>query len=300
MHPDPLRDQLLFSCTADGARPLAFHAAIGSASRAIDLVQPGVYEGLRTFERRRFFGLRTHLDRLRASAAGFKTPLAYDEEVLVAGLQAAAASATAAFDSEARLRVDVAAAPATAFGCESSLLIAATPFRGVPAPLLRDGATVRTAPGLRRPDPAVKTSDFIPLREAWITAHGDPDAYEHVMLSEDGMLLEGTQSNLVLVRGGELFHAPHGVLPGVTVRAVLDLAREAGLTVHDEFVPLSDLPSIDEAFMTTSVRSVVPIRSIDERHFPAPGPVTRELAALYDTLTETDAVESTERESARY
>ena len=64
-----------------------------------------------------------------------------------------------------------------------------------------------------------------------------------------------------------LHHAPSGVLPGVTVRAVLDLARAAGLPVHERFVPVEELADYDEAFMTTSVRSVVPIRSIGEHRF---------------------------------
>ncbi len=294
------REQLLFFGDTGGAHVHAFPAAFGTASRALDVVTPGVYEGLRTFERTRFFGLRTHLSRLRESAAQFKRELSYDEDTLVRALEIAAREATGAFDAEARLRVDVTAETANALGIESNVLIAASAYHGVPAHIREQGAKVRTAPGLRRPDPGVKTSDFIPLREAWICAHGDPEAYEHVMLSDDRMILEGTQSNVVLVRDGELYHAPRGVLPGVTVRAVLDLARAAGVVVHDRFVPVEELSSFDEAFMTTSVRSVVPVQSIDERRFEAPGPVTRRLSSLYDELTASDAVEACDRESARY
>jgi len=294
------REQLLFSGDAEGARVHAFPAAFGTASRALDVVTPGVYEGLRTFDRTRFFGLRTHLSRLRESAARFKTKLAYDEEALVRALEVAAREATGAFDAEARLRVDVTAETAVALGIQSNILIAASAYRGVPAHIREQGARVRTAPGLRRPHPGVKTSDFIPLREAWIRAHGDAEAYEHVMLSEDGMILEGTQSNVVLVRDGELHHAPGGVLPGVTVRAVIDLARAAGIAVRERFVSIEELSSFDEAFMTTSVRSVVPIQWIDEQQFEGPGPVTRRLSALYDELTASDAVEPSSRESARY
>ncbi|MGB0330243.1 MAG: aminotransferase class IV [Planctomycetota bacterium] len=294
------REQLLFYGDSAGAHVHAFPAAFGTASRALDVVSPGVYEGLRTFERTRFFGLRTHLARLRESAARFKTELLYDEEALVRAVDIAAREATEAFQSEARLRLDVAADTAAALGIDSNILIAASAYHGVPEHIRREGATVRTAPGLRRPDPGVKTSDFIPLREAWVCAHGDPDAYEHVMLSEDRMILEGTQSNLVLVRDGELYHAPRGVLPGVTVRAVIDLARAAGVAVHDRFVAVEELSSFDEAFLTTSVRSVVPVRRIDGCSFEVIGPVTRRLSSLYDELTASDAVEASDRESARY
>lgn len=279
---------------------LEFPSAFGTASRALDVVSPGVYEGLRTFERERFFGLRTHLARLRYSAAHFKTPLSVNEELLVTALDSVARQATGAFDAEARLRVDLTAEPASALGSESTMLIAASAYRGTPREIQSHGARLRTAPGLRRPAPDVKTSDFIALREAWINAHGDPEAYEYIMLSVDGMILEGTQSNLVLVRDGELYHAPTGVLPGVTVRAVLDLARSKGIVVHEQFVPVNELASFDEAMMTTSVRSVVPVLSVDEHRFESPGPMTTRLGGLYDELTASDAVVPAERELAKY
>ncbi len=292
--PKPLpmaHEQRLYAADAtQGAVLLDFHPAFGSASNAISSLLPGVYEGLRTFERSKFFGLRTHLDRLKDSADGFRVKLAFDEDALVAALHAVALDATAAFDAEARIRVDICAGPATAFGSESNLLLAASPYRGLPKDVAENGAFLHSACGLRRPDPAVKTSDFIPLREAWIAAHGDPDAYEHLMLSDKGEILEGTQSNICLVRDGAVYAAPSGVLPGVTQRTVLELARENGVEVRDEFVPFGELKHFQEAFMTTSVRSVVPISRIDEHRLAVPGPVTAKLGALYDAYSAADAV----------
>ncbi|MEM1448265.1 MAG: aminotransferase class IV [Planctomycetota bacterium] len=293
-------EQRLYGASHDGAQLLDFHPAFGSASRAIDHVAPGVYEGLRTFGRSRFFGLRTHLDRLRDSIAGFRVPLEYDEDALVTAVAAAAADATEAFGAEARIRVDVSAEPARKLGSTSNVLLAVTPFRGLPEHIVKHGATMRSVPGLRRPDPAVKTSDFILLREAWIAAHGDADAYEHLMLSDDGALLEGTQSNLVLVRDGALHTAPSGVLPGVTLRAVLDAARADGIEVREEFTPFTDIGTFDEAFMTTSVRSVVPVSQIDDVPFDHVGPITERVGALYDALADEDAVEPARRNEAKY
>lgn len=291
---------LLFGATPDGAQRLDLHPAFGGASKAISALSPGVYEGLRTFEREKFFGLRTHLARLQDSVDGFDQPLAYDEETLVAALVAACREATAEYDCDVRIRVDVAAEPATALGCDSNVLLATTPFHGLPESVRRDGALLRTAPGLARPVPSVKTSNFIPLREAWIDAHGDRNAYEHVMLDPVGGLLEGTQSNLVLIKDGACHAAHSGVLPGVTQRAVLDLARELGIPVHDVHVPRADLASYDEAFMTTSVRSVVPVSRLDDIAFPLPGEVTSRLSKAYDALTAADAVVPSNRANARY
>ncbi|MEC8495985.1 MAG: aminotransferase class IV, partial [Planctomycetota bacterium] len=261
---------------------------------------PGVYEGLRTFERTRFFGLRTHLERLERSIAGFGEPLEYDRAAFVRTLDAVAHDAARVFDCEARVRIDVAAGPATALGSDSNVLVAVSPYRGLPAHVTEHGALLRTACSLSRPAPAVKTSNFIPLREAWIRAHGDADAYEHVMVGPEGELLEGTQSNLVLVRDGAVVAPPSGILPGVTMGAVLDLAAEQGLEVRREFVTFAELEDCEEAFITTSVRSVVPVSRIDERTFPNGGPVTRRLSALYDALTIADAAPASDHASARY
>lgn len=290
----------LYAATPEGARLLDLHPALGTASRAIDLVPPGVYEGLRTFERTRFFGLRTHLERLERSIAGFGGPLEYDRAAFVRTLDAVAHDAARVFDCEARVRIDVAAGPATALGSDSNVLVAVSPYRGLPAHVTEHGAVLCTACGLSRPDPEVKTSNFIPLREAWIRAHGDADAYEHVMVGPEGELLEGTQSNLVLVRGGAVVAPPSGVLPGVTMGAVLDLAAEQGIEVRREFVTFAELGDCEEAFITTSVRSVVPVSRIDERTFPNGGPMTRRLSALYDALTAADAAPASDHATARY
>lgn len=296
----PATEQRLYGATPDGAALLEIPAAVGAASAVINLVAPGVYEGLRTFGGERFFGLRSHLERLQDSIDGFRTPLDYSEEVFVRALDAAARDAAAAFGCEARIRIDVAAERPERLGTTSNVLIAATPFRGLPEAIVEGGAHIASAPGLSRPDPAVKTSDFIPLREAWIAAHGDPDAYEHVMLDGEGHLLEGTQSNVVFVRDGQLHVPPSGILPGVTLRAVCDLAEEDGFVVHREFVPLDDLGTFDEVFMTTSVRSVVPVSRFDEFEFLHPAPVTARLSELYDALAEEDSRVVAERNEARY
>ena len=295
-----LHEQRLYAAdAASGALLLDVHPAFGSASNAISSLAPGVYEGLRTFDRSKFFGLRTHLERLKDSVAGFRVPLKYDENALVEALHAAALDGTAAFDSEARIRVDVCASPATAFGSDSNILLALSPYRGLPKHVQENGAYLHAACGLTRPNPAVKTSDFIPLREAWITAHGDPDAYEHLMLSPEGAVLEGTQSNVCLVRDGALYAAPSGVLPGVTQRTVLDLARENGIEVREEFVPFNDIARCQEAFMTTSVRNVVPISRIDQFHLAVPGPITAKLSALYDAYSVADAVPARDNRQAK-
>ena len=62
---------------------------------------------------------------------------------------------------------------------------------------------------------------------------------EALMLNHKGEVAECTGDNIFLVRRGELLTPPieAGILEGVTREAVIELGREAGLTVHE--VPLT-------------------------------------------------------------
>jgi branched-chain amino acid aminotransferase len=50
-------------------------------------------------------------------------------------------------------------------------------------------------------------------------------------------------------------------------------------------LPLAQVPAIDEAFITSSSRGIVPVVRIDDVTIGqgSPGPLTRELMAYYDS-----------------
>ena len=139
-----------------------------------------------------------------------------------------------------------------------------------------------------------------PGREVEFVGLPSLQGHDSFLVDGEGRVLECTQSNLVLVKDGALHTPPSGILPGVTLRAVTDLAREDGIEVRETFTPLADVGSFDEAFMTTSVRSVVPVSRIDDVRFDIVGPVTRRLGELYDALAEGESVEPERFADARY
>lgn len=102
-----------------------------------------------------------------------------------------------------------------------------------------------------------------------------------------GHLLEGATSTLFLLREQTLC-TPRiaGILPGVTRRFVLDLARQAGLQARERNLTVADLDAADEAFLTGSVSEIVPIVEVDGRRIGSgkPGPVTRGLQRAYRRL----------------
>jgi len=118
-------------------------------------------------------------------------------------------------------------------------------------------------------------------------------AEEAVLLNERGVVPGCSTSNIFLVAEGILTtpSVESGILPGITREAVLELAHDLGIEVVEGEVPVADLFRAEEAFLTASVREIVPITSVDEKPIGTgrPGPVTRRLMAAYKELVGREA-----------
>lgn len=119
---------------------------------------------------------------------------------------------------------------------------------------------------------------FLALREAEASGHDDA-----LFLGDDGNLAEATGANLFIVRDGRLYTPPETqpILAGITRATVLALADEAGVEAREAPIPRHHLLAADEVFLANSAAELRPVREIEGRTLPAPGPVTARLADLY-------------------
>jgi branched-chain amino acid aminotransferase len=64
---------------------------------------------------------------------------------------------------------------------------------------------------------------------------------------------------------------------------VIDLARQAGLTVQETMLNRYDIYTADEVFLTGTASEVVPVRQLDGRVIGGgnPGPITRDLMTRF-------------------
>ena len=101
-------------------------------------------------------------------------------------------------------------------------------------------------------------------------------AVEAIFANTRGELCEATGSNVFVVLDGVVSTPPldSGCLAGITRELVLEWCREDGLEVIEEALPLDVLTRADEVFLTSSIKDVFPVSSVDDRAFAAPGPVT--------------------------
>ena len=136
------------------------------------------------------------------------------------------------------------------------------PFIPVPETVYRDGVHVVTA-DMARHDPRIKGTDFI-TQSAEQRKLVKGDIYE-ILLVHNGKILEGMTSNFYGVKYSKpqdnLVTAQKGILLGVTRRVVLRLARGQGMSIMYRSPRVDE--NLDEAFLTSSSRGVVPIVSID-------------------------------------
>lgn len=113
-------------------------------------------------------------------------------------------------------------------------------------------------------------------------------AEDALFLAADGTVLEGPTSN-VWWRRGRILRTPAldlGVLAGVTRTQIAALGRAAGYTVEEGRWPLAEIAGADEAWMSSSLRELMPIVALDGAPVGdgRPGPAIAELQSALRRL----------------
>jgi branched-subunit amino acid aminotransferase/4-amino-4-deoxychorismate lyase len=128
-------------------------------------------------------------------------------------------------------------------------------------------------------------------------------AHEAIFVASDGSVVEAATSNVFSVTNGILTTPPEdaGLLPGITREVVIELARKEGLDVREAPLALDALLAGDEAFLTGSVKEVMPVIAIDGKPIGSgsPGPITRLLHQRYRQAVEEERLRGVRRASRR-
>lgn len=150
-------------------------------------------------------------------------------------------------------------------------------------PLVATGAKAITADDIRWLRCDIKSVSLLPavlMRQRAVEA----DAAETIML-RDGLLTEGSSTNVFVVRQGRIATPPLSnlILGGITRALTLEIARSIGLTVEERDVTRSELLAADELWVTSSTKDMLPIVNLDGSKIGSgkPGPVWQKLARAY-------------------
>jgi branched-subunit amino acid aminotransferase/4-amino-4-deoxychorismate lyase len=149
---------------------------------------------------------------------------------------------------------------------QARVIFSKRPF--APGPLGRHKTTSRLAYHLAREEARAARAD------------------EALLVSHDGVLLEGSVSNVFVAVKDEVRTPPLalGILPGIAREVVLGTSARLGLLVQEAQVTIDHLRVADEVFLTNSVQEVVPVSWIDGRALPSTSVGLSALAAYRDEV----------------
>ena len=250
------------------------------------LTGDGVFETL-ILKNGKPFALTRHWERLGRSTGvlGLDHP---SKETLVSAIDELLA-ATGSVSGRVRITVTGGAAPLGSEKGESTstvvVAVGSLPPHGPEARLV-------TVPFRRNEHGALTNHKTISYGEnvvalAYAKKQGGTEA---IFANTAGSLCEGTGSNLFLVYEDELITPPisSGCLPGVTRALVLELCERAGIPVSQRNVPLRALAEATEAFLTSTLREVQPVRTVDGSELPnCPGTISAQLSEAYQEMAKT-------------
>lgn len=168
---------------------------------------------------------------------------------------------------------------------QPTFVIIAEDMKEYPSSLYEKGIKVMVATTRRNLkealNPQIKSLNFLNNILAKIEAK-EKAAYEAIMLNHQGLITEGTISNIFFLRDGILCtpSVDCGILDGITRGIVIDLATREGLRVREGAFTVDDLKGADEVFITNTTLEVMPVSMVDERDYRV-GEVSRLLRRAY-------------------
>jgi D-alanine transaminase len=110
------------------------------------------------------------------------------------------------------------------------------------------------------------------------------DAFETIQF-RDGMLTEGSSSNVWMVKDGALFAPPrsHKILEGIRYGLIEELTGECGIRFEAREISEAELRTADEIIVSSATKEVLPVTQLDGRPVGGgkPGAVFAALYAAY-------------------
>ena len=107
---------------------------------------------------------------------------------------------------------------------------------------------------------------------------------EAILLDDRGNVCEGSGENVFVVKDGAIATPPQtaSILDGISRKSVIEIAGDLGHTVIERDIARSELVLADEVFLVGTAAELVPMRAIDDIEIGPPGPLTRDIGAVYD------------------
>lgn len=241
-----------------------------------------VYTTIRTFHRKegepRYLYLDDHIQRLNDSLLAVGAIINIGGDEIKSGIKLVSKKST--IEGEVRLKIIINPAP------ELKLFIQVEPLTTPSLEEYAEGVTVFTY-HYSRENPEAKRFGFVGIQDQ-IRLEFNPNVEEILLLGENEEFLEGLSSNFISITHGAIQTAETGILHGITRKIVLDIAKEHQIPVEFRPIKRTDLDRVEECFITSTSRGVLPVIRINQKVIGTgkPGPITRFLRQCFDEAIE--------------
>lgn len=243
----------------------------------------GVFDFLRTYNNTPFF-LEEHLNRLRHSADLIDIRLPWNNRELQDIVQN---TLNKNGYPESAIKILVTGGDSTdgliPTG-ESRLLVMVSALKPLDAAQYESGVKLTTS-RIPRLFPGAKSTNYIAGIRATAAAQ-KAGAVESLYIGGNNQILECVTSNFFGFKGNTLVTPESDILPGITRKVILDFAAEV-FTIETREMDLDELTLLDEAFITSSTREVLPVVRVDDVTIGngIPGKNTRRLMEMFSEFT---------------
>jgi branched-chain amino acid aminotransferase len=112
-------------------------------------------------------------------------------------------------------------------------------------------------------------------------------AYEAILVNENGVITEGSRSNIFFIKDDILYTAPDNmVLSGITRKHVLEICAEHNITVKMTGLKAGKILEYEAVFMTGTSPMVLQFNSIDGNKFKVRTVLIEKIRQLYSAMAE--------------
>ena len=245
----------------------------------------GVFDFLRTYNKTPFF-LDEHLIRLRRSAELIDISLPWNNREL-SGIVQETLKHNGYPESSIKILVTGGDSLDGLIPIgKSRLLVMVSPLSPPDTSMYESGVSLTTS-RIPRLFPGAKSTNYIAGIRA-IAAARRAGAAESLYVGRKNQVLECVTSNFFGFKGDTLVTPESDILPGITRKVVLDLVADV-FTIEAREMHLDELTLLDEAFITSSTKEVMPVVRVDDMVIGGggPGKNTLRLMELFSEFTAT-------------
>ncbi|QMU61636.1 MAG: D-amino acid aminotransferase [Gammaproteobacteria bacterium] len=244
----------------------------------------GIYELITVYQNKAFY-LSQHMGRLQRSMAEIKVVSPYSESDWLSLIEKLIQQSECD-DLAIYIQVTRGVAPRDHVfpdATQATVFAMANPLPIVPSKYIENGVELITTNDTRWQRCDVKAisllANILAKQEA-----AEADAVEAIMIRDD-YALEGSSSNLFLVRDGIVYTHPKDnlILPGITRDFILELLEELGIECKQQRIPKDWLYSSDELWIASSTKELLAATKIDQRVIAdgKPGKIWQKTYKLY-------------------